>query len=60
MEGKLSALSAQSAILTSSLSAERDAALERARQREAEFLNSTSWRVTAPLRFVSRMVRRSR
>ena len=40
------------------LAAERDAALDLARRREAEFLSSTSWRVTAPLRLVSRAVRR--
>ncbi|TBN44091.1 hypothetical protein EYE42_02965 [Paracoccus subflavus] len=40
------------------LMAERDAALDLARRREAEFLSSTSWRVTAPLRLVSRAVRR--
>ncbi len=31
---------------------------DRSRQREAELLSSTSWRITAPLRAVSRALRR--
>ncbi|WP_188714181.1 hypothetical protein [Paracoccus acridae] len=42
------------------LTAERDQARAEASQCEAAFLASTSWRVTAPLRFVSRLVRRGR
>ncbi len=42
------------------LTAERDQARAETSQCEAAFLASTSWRVTAPLRFVSRLVRRGR
>ena len=40
--------------------AERDAAQRWGATREAELLASTSWRVTAPLRAVSRVARRLR
>lgn len=59
-EQKLSAERDSLAAVCQRLTAERDQARAETSQCEAAFLASTSWRVTAPLRFVSRLVRRGR
>lgn len=63
LNAEAEAMTAEGARLREDLAtarAERDAAQRWGATREAELLASTSWRVTAPLRAVSRVARRLR